>query len=278
MVAIVGQHMSGRSTFLRLLGHRIFPVLGHIYIPSHLRILHVSQEPMLLNLSCWYNLTYGLPTVQEIDPDHIRHILEGLQMTTVLGLVQAHLYIEQSEKTQSPRVLHLADGMHTDLHHGTPTHRSPSTSDISEMGDDEPDDEDLAGEDMQMDGSHFASWSRHANRWQEQLSYTEKAKVHLARALIMNPEVLVLQRPLHHYNHETATKIWRVLSTHISNRGFGLSRDTCELRRPRTCFFSPESLVHAREADLIWMIKGEGAVTEVLADEISRSLCADLFY
>ena len=32
--------------------------------------------------------------------------------------------------------------------------------------------------------------------WQESLTYSEKVKLHLARALIMNPEVLVLQRPL----------------------------------------------------------------------------------
>ena len=32
--------------------------------------------------------------------------------------------------------------------------------------------------------------------WSETLTYSEKVKIHLARALIMNPEVLVLQRPL----------------------------------------------------------------------------------
>lgn len=32
--------------------------------------------------------------------------------------------------------------------------------------------------------------------WHESLTYSEKVKIHLARALIMNPEVLVLQRPL----------------------------------------------------------------------------------
>ena len=32
--------------------------------------------------------------------------------------------------------------------------------------------------------------------WQDSLTYSEKVKLHLARALIMNPEVLVLQRPL----------------------------------------------------------------------------------
>merc|ERR1712178_172611 len=44
VVAITGQHGQARQTFLKLIGHEIFPTEGEIFIPSHLRILHVSQE------------------------------------------------------------------------------------------------------------------------------------------------------------------------------------------------------------------------------------------
>merc|ERR1719254_40634 len=39
--------------------------------------------------------------------------------------------------------------------------------------------------------------------WQEQVSYTERAKIRLARAFIMTPEVLVVHRTLNHFNAKT---------------------------------------------------------------------------
>merc|ERR1711988_1005466 len=49
----------GRSTLLRLIAHKIFCQEGFVFIPTHLRILHVSQDPVLLHLSVWKNLTFG---------------------------------------------------------------------------------------------------------------------------------------------------------------------------------------------------------------------------
>merc|ERR1719253_1020211 len=36
--------------------------------------------------------------------------------------------------------------------------------------------------------------------WFDKLNYTQKAKIHLARAFIMNPEVMVMLRPLYHFD------------------------------------------------------------------------------
>merc|ERR1719399_2398038 len=51
------------------------------------------------------------------------------------------------------------------------------------------------------------------------LRYTERAKIHLARALIANPEVLVLQRPLHHYTGDAAELIMKVIIQYVRSRG-----------------------------------------------------------
>lgn len=48
--------------------------------------------------------------------------------------------------------------------------------------------------------------------WHEELTYSEKVKIHLARALIMNPEVMVLQRPLHHYDNAMAQKVLQAMA------------------------------------------------------------------
>ena len=48
LVALVGPHGSGKKTLLSLMGHMIFPNDGSIFIPSHLRILHVTQARVLI--------------------------------------------------------------------------------------------------------------------------------------------------------------------------------------------------------------------------------------
>lgn len=50
-----------------------------------------------------------------------------------------------------------------------------------------------------------------AGTWLDGLTYTEKVKLHLSRALIMNPEVIVLQRPLHHYDSWSCSICSRVV-------------------------------------------------------------------
>lgn len=90
--------------------------------------------------------------------------------------------------------------------------------------------------------------------WLTQLTYTERVKIHLARALIMNPEVLVLQRPLHHYDTATRMAVLDVLKLNVSNRGVGMPQATASRRRPRTVFFTPEAVEEAEEADDVWQI------------------------
>merc|ERR1719215_381743 len=77
--------------------------------------------------------------------------------------------------------------------------------------------------------------------WQNELHYSEKAKLHLARALIMNPEVMTLQRPLHHFHSADVKELVGLVQRHVQERGVcmkgGLARDR---RRPRTVFISVE--------------------------------------
>ncbi|CAK0834514.1 unnamed protein product [Prorocentrum cordatum] len=59
LVAVVGPRREGKSTVLRLLGLVETPSEGEIFVPAHLRILHVSQIPMLLDAPPWENLAVG---------------------------------------------------------------------------------------------------------------------------------------------------------------------------------------------------------------------------
>jgi hypothetical protein len=52
----------------------VFPQQGFILIPSHLRVLHVTQEAIVLETSAWRNLTFG---EQALDPARVPQRLQG---------------------------------------------------------------------------------------------------------------------------------------------------------------------------------------------------------
>lgn len=209
LIMVVGPPGSGKSTFLGLIGRSIFPKEGHLFIPTHLRILHVSQEPCLLNQSVWRNLTFGC---QEADPDRARSILGALEMQMTLKLMNQDLVPEKRDSRCGQQ-------------------------DEGTKGDALPQVKDNGGA-----------------LWQVKLCRSEKAKLHLARALIVNPEVLVLQRPFSHYDEPESQKIMRVIQAHIRNRGLNLLSNNISRRRPRTCFLTPESVQQARNANVIYRV------------------------
>merc|ERR1712060_521375 len=86
MIAIVGSPGSGKASFMRLLSQTIFPSEGHIEVPQHLRVLFVSQLPVLFDRSPWYNLVFGRPDLE--DARHVKRVLTELQMPQTLGLLR----------------------------------------------------------------------------------------------------------------------------------------------------------------------------------------------
>eukprot|EP00930_Biecheleria_cincta_P059241 TRINITY_DN44996_c0_g1_i1.p1 TRINITY_DN44996_c0_g1~~TRINITY_DN44996_c0_g1_i1.p1 ORF type:complete len:848 (+),score=128.43 TRINITY_DN44996_c0_g1_i1:286-2544(+) len=236
LVAVVGPHGSGKTTLLKLLGHMIFPQEGTIFVPAHLRILHVSQEASILNLSAWQNLTFGCPNINSVDPDRIQKILKELKMKATLNLIENDLRTHPKAKLAA-----CADASESCSH---------SEDEMEKVWQQEED----------------------PGAWQESLTYTEKVKLHLARALIMNPEVLVLQRPLHHYDAPTSKIVLQVLNTCIENRGLFLPEKSKCHRRPRTCFFTVEDNSQAHVADYVWHIN-RGTV----ADTSDASVNSDHF-
>lgn len=216
LVAVTGPHGSGKATLLRLLGHVVFPQEGSIFIPSHLRVLHVTQEALMLNSSPWRNLLFGCPDTTLVDANRVRLILEMMEMKATLSLIEEDL-------------LRHAKG--------------------------------AEGEESPKNSSTYED----AGTWLDGLTYTEKVKLHLSRALIMNPEVIVLQRPLHHYDYKTSKLVMDVLKAHVRERGLGLPEEGRPHRRPRTCFFTVEDVSQAEQADVAWHIQDQTVITNPVA-------------
>ncbi|CAK9011532.1 ATP-binding cassette sub-family B member 7, partial [Durusdinium trenchii] len=172
----------------------IFPQDGSIFIPSHLRVLHVTQEAFILNTSPWQNLIFGADASQ-VEPSRVRQILERMQMRVTLNLIEEELH---------------------EAARGT------------------------------LDRKDWRKQEDGASLWLESLTYTEKVKLHLARALLMNPEVMVLHRPLHHYDADTAKMVLGLLKAHVTDRGLAMNEEGRQHRRPRTCFFTVEEKSQAQ--------------------------------
>lgn len=210
--AVRGASGSGRRTFLELLSHKMFPDEGTLYIPSHLRILYVSAEMTILNLSVWKNLTFG--NSKGNDPDRVQRILEAFGMREVLSLVRADLDRRRKE---------------------------------------------LAGESFEMqDEDEEAEWTlRDDSHLLDSLRESQRANIVVARALIMNPEVLVFARPYVHYHSVSRFSLLNAaLREHRDNRGYFMPEATRPLRRPRSIFFTADHEQHEDVADIYWQLPG----------------------
>jgi len=210
IVAVYGEHESGKTTLMHMIGHMKFPTAGTIFVPSHLRLLSVSQNYMIFETwTPWENLTFGI-NHHEIDVKRITYILEKLQMRRTLELIDDDLK------------KHSGDHVAVEV--------------------DDPEDSD-----EEMEEGAF--------NWVESLTFTEKAKMHFARALIANYEMTIMDCPLASFGTEASRILMEAVSEHVSNRGMGLPAESKHLRRPRTCFYTHEEEDDAVWADVSWVIK-----------------------
>ena len=108
--------------------------------------------------------------------------------------------------------------------------------------------------------------------WMPKLTYTDQAAIHLARAFVMNPEVLVMHRPTIHFDSDRADNVYRLLHEYVECRGIELPPSERDRRRPRTCFMTTSSREEATSADVLIEV-GEvavGVVREISADELLK--------
>merc|ERR1711871_1349030 len=74
--------------------------------------------------------------------------------------------------------------------------------------------------------------------WYDQLSQIELLKMHITRALNLNPEVLLLHRPVDEMEADHAARLLDVLRQFVDHRGLFLSPSQRASARPHTVFFT----------------------------------------
>lgn len=98
MVFLLGPPKGGKSTLLKLLGGELLPDPqrlkgsggdGVFFVPSHLRVLHVTSTPLFFDGSLLTNLTFGADgPISDRSLDRVRAICEALGVD---GDVLCHL-------------------------------------------------------------------------------------------------------------------------------------------------------------------------------------------
>jgi ABC-type multidrug transport system fused ATPase/permease subunit len=103
--------------------------------------------------------------------------------------------------------------------------------------------------------------------WYEALSQSELLKMHITRALVLNPEVILLHRPVDEMEADHAARILDVLRKQVDHRGLFTSPEDRASARPRTVFFtSGEDRERAESAadvaDVVWHLSDKGFRSE----------------
>lgn len=95
--------------------------------------------------------------------------------------------------------------------------------------------------------------------WYMKMSNMEKKKISLARAMIYDPNIMVLHCPLHDADTELSALFLMLQREFVDNRGLELDPGELSGRRPRTVFFSVGANRYQQQADswvdIVWSIK-----------------------
>ena len=101
--------------------------------------------------------------------------------------------------------------------------------------------------------------------WNTVLSSTQKALLNIARALVSNPEVLVIQTPTVAMADTPARQVLLLLKEFVTKRGLEKDLAKWHLRRPRTCFFTASRAAGIEIADETYEVSESGVelITQV---------------
>ncbi|CAK9073175.1 unnamed protein product [Durusdinium trenchii] len=234
LVAVKGPAGSGKSKLLRMLAGDASPSCGTVLIPSHLRFVFVTHQVFIMDTTPLQNLFFG-------DPDQVASAEERHRMLWILDKLQMHTTRQLAEleisMLQEPEELEEENGP------------CGCCYDIEEAPD--PSERFM----RPPDGSKLARQvQKRLAGWHNSLSFQEKAKLHMARALIMNPEILILEKPLMNVDERESENVMAVLREYVSNRGVAMPAEERDGRRPRTCFLSVERSTEIL-VDAIWEFK-----------------------
>jgi len=107
-----------------------------------------------------------------------------------------------------------------------------------------------------------------SEQWHSHLSRTSLSRIALLRAMVMNPEVLIMHKPFVTFENKEADAYSDLMIQHVKEKGLELDVDKRPFRRPRTVLFSSASDLAIRKADYIYKVAKQ-TVTVLGLDELT---------
>lgn len=90
--------------------------------------------------------------------------------------------------------------------------------------------------------------------WASCLSSSDSMLVSIARALVMNPDVLIMHKPALFLDQAKGDNIYDVLKKHVRERGLDQDKAKFHFRRPRTCIVSARRLMGTAAPDMVYHV------------------------
>eukprot|EP00929_Paragymnodinium_shiwhaense_P104597 TRINITY_DN6916_c0_g1_i2.p1 TRINITY_DN6916_c0_g1~~TRINITY_DN6916_c0_g1_i2.p1 ORF type:complete len:907 (-),score=214.76 TRINITY_DN6916_c0_g1_i2:75-2795(-) len=234
MHCIVGPANAGKATLLKLIGQVLLPQQGSgsIFVPPHLRILHASQDIVILEGSFLWNTVLNQASNKEgLDKvgglDRVLSILDRLKMG---GDMKERLKRDVEQWKKTGNIIHPSDD-------GTHLHHHPPAEETS---------------------------------WHSRLSHTGLARMALLRAMVMNPEVLIMHKPFVNFNDSEVVDFSKMLKQHVEEKGLYMPPELRRFRRPRTVLFSTGTRLGMQAASDIFRVH-DGTLEVIDANQVKDS-------
>jgi len=264
VVAVVGRHSSGKASLLRLVAGCVLPTDGDVFTPPHLRCVHVEQAPSLLAVTLFENLTLGATK-------RLGRLTRVARICTALGL--SPVFVEEMERARGVGV----DGRRR----STASHPLSTKSDhtrtvarglrASRVG--------SVACALSQPVQDFAEDDMELRKQLQRMSWSDRCVVHLARAFIASPELLIMHRPLAVLDEDVATRVLACMREFVDGRGLAMDdMGAASRRRPHTCIFTCTQLDRALKIadDVIVVGMPDQRATMYAAAELKRDSSSEL--
>lgn len=118
-------------------------------------------------------------------------------------------------------------------------------------------------------GDFLANAKNEDEAWSRVLSTSDLMLIHIARAFIYSPEILVMNRPTQTLSPSAAERTFELLQEFVDSRGIELPAHGMIKRRPRTAFVSFTRLSGVQHANRVWLVK-DCSVAQIPKDNLSE--------
>eukprot|EP00928_Gymnodinium_smaydae_P020573 TRINITY_DN17948_c0_g4_i1.p1 TRINITY_DN17948_c0_g4~~TRINITY_DN17948_c0_g4_i1.p1 ORF type:complete len:879 (+),score=122.01 TRINITY_DN17948_c0_g4_i1:133-2769(+) len=199
LYGFIGRRHQGKATLLKLLAEVLLlePDSGHVFVPTHMRILHINKDVGILHGSLINNLIFNN---DKQTCGGMRRIREICEMCGFTSRMLAELHDEPAPGTRRPSLV---------TNHALVQETIPYIS---------------------------------GKTWETGMSQADYARLSIARALILNPECLIMHMPFISFNDQCTKELTMLMRRHVEEKGLQFPASEKALRRPRTVFFSSSAL------------------------------------